>query len=158
MTTRWFVAAASALAIAVLGCGTPAASGPTPRDRNLLTHDEIVTSARDGSDLYEAVQSLRPHFFEPPPGVQPAGRPHGTTVYIDARRVGGIEALRSLTAGCCRRGALSRSDAVAERVRIARHGRDAGGQAPPCPSRHYVWGDALRPLIGRRANGPPRSS
>jgi hypothetical protein len=99
MTTRWFLAAASALAIAVLGCGKPATGGPTPRDRNVLTHDEIVTSARDGSDLYEAVQSLRPHFFEPPPGVQPASMPHGTTVYIDARRVGGIEALHSLTAG-----------------------------------------------------------
>jgi hypothetical protein len=100
MTTRWFLAAASALAIAVLGCGgQPAGGGPTPRDRNVLTHDEIVTSARDGSDLFEAVQSLRPHFFEPPPGVQPAAMPHGTTVYIDARRAGGIEALHSLTAG-----------------------------------------------------------
>jgi hypothetical protein len=100
MTTRCFLAVASAFTIAVLGCGgQPAAGGPTPRDRNVLTHDEIVTSGRDASDLYEAVQSLRPHFFEPPPGVQPASRPQGTTVYIDARRVGGIDVLRSLTAG-----------------------------------------------------------
>jgi len=99
MTTRWLFGAVSALAIAVLACGAPVSSGPTPRDRNVLTHDEIVSAAREGSDLYETVQSLRPHFFEAPPGVQPTSMPHGTTVYVDARRVGGIEALHSLTAG-----------------------------------------------------------
>ncbi len=83
----------------MLACGKPVSNGPAPRDRNVLTHDEIVSAAREGSDLFETVQSLRPHFFEPPPGVQPTSMPHGTTVYIDARRAGGIEALHSLTAG-----------------------------------------------------------
>ncbi len=99
MTIRWFLAAASALALVALACGKPAPSGPTPRDRNVLTHDEIMTTGRDGSDLYEAVQSLRPHFFEPPPGIQPGSAPQGVTVYIEARRAGGLEALHSLTAG-----------------------------------------------------------
>jgi hypothetical protein len=99
MKSRWFVAAASALAIVAAACGKPASGGPTPRDRNVLTHDEIVTASRDASDLYEAVLSLRPHFLEPPLGVQPASMPHGVTVYIDARRAGGLEALHSLTAG-----------------------------------------------------------
>src|SRR5262245_21535392 len=99
MRTRWLIAACSALAIAALACGRPPSNSPTPRDRDLLTHDEIVSAAREGSDLYETIQSLRPHFLEAPLGVQPGSAPRGTTVYVDSRRAGGIESLRSLTAG-----------------------------------------------------------
>ena len=99
MKSRWFVAAAWALAAIAIACGQPAPSGPTPRDRNVLTHDEIVSASHDASDLYEALLNLRPHFLEAPRGVQPASMPHGTTVYIDGRRAGGLEALHSLTAG-----------------------------------------------------------
>jgi hypothetical protein len=99
MTTRWLIAVASALAVAALGCGKAPSSAPTPRDRDLLTHDEIVSAAREGSDLYETILSLRPHFLEAPLGVQPGSALRGTTVYIDSRRAGGIESLRSLTAG-----------------------------------------------------------
>ena len=96
--SRWFVAAALALAIVVPACGKPASTGPAPRDRNVLTYEEIVTSAHAGSDLFEAVQSLRPHFLEPPPGIAPGSVSHTGTVYIDSRRAGGLEALHSLTA------------------------------------------------------------
>jgi hypothetical protein len=99
MKSRWLVAAASALALAALACGKPVSNGPAPRDRNVLTYDEIVNSAHAGSDLFEAVQSLRPHFLEPPPGVAPGSVSHTGTVYIDSRRAGGLEALHSLTAG-----------------------------------------------------------
>ena len=99
MKSRWLIAAASSLAIAGLACGGAASTGPTPSDRYVLTHDEIVNSAHDGSDLYEAVQSLRPHFLQPPPGVAPGSVSHTGTVYIDSRRAGGLEALHSLTAG-----------------------------------------------------------
>src|SRR5262249_18386957 len=98
MKSRWLVAAASALAVAALACGTPASSAPTPRDRNVLPYDEIVNTPHAGSDLFEALQSLRPHFLEPPPGVQPGSIAHTGTVYIDSRRAGGLEALHSLTA------------------------------------------------------------
>jgi hypothetical protein len=98
MITRWFVAAGASLAVAALGCGQPAHGAPTPRDRDLLTHEEIVSAAREGSDLYEALQSLRPHFLEPPLGVQPGSAPRGTTVYIDSRRAGGLETLKNLIA------------------------------------------------------------
>ncbi|HEV8448484.1 MAG TPA: hypothetical protein VGQ44_16760 [Gemmatimonadaceae bacterium] len=98
MKSRWFIAAASALALAVFACGKPVSSAPTPHDRNVLTYDEIINSAHAGSDLYEAVQGLRPHFLEPPPGVQPGSVSHTGTVYIDARRAGGLDVLRSLTA------------------------------------------------------------
>jgi hypothetical protein len=99
MKSRWLVAAASALAVAALACGKSLSNAPTPGDRYVLTHDEIVSSAHDGSDLYEAVQSLRPQFLEPPPGVAPGSVSHTGTVYIDSRRAGGLEALHSLTAG-----------------------------------------------------------
>jgi hypothetical protein len=99
MKSRCFVAAAWALAIVAVACGQPASTGPTPRDRNVLAYEEIINSAHAGSSLYEAVQSLRPHFLQPPPGVQPGSAPQGVTVYIDARRAGGVEALHSLTAG-----------------------------------------------------------
>ena len=99
MTTRWLFAAASALTIAVLACGKAPSSSPTPRDRDVLTHEEIVSAAREASDLYETLLSLRPHFLEAPLGIQPSSSLRGTTVYIDARRAGGVESLRSLTAG-----------------------------------------------------------
>ena len=99
MMTRWLIRAGWALAVVALGCGKPSSAAPTPRDREVLTHDEIVSAAREGSDLYETLLSLRPHFLEAPLGVQPGSAPRGTTVYIDSRRAGGLESLRSLTAG-----------------------------------------------------------
>ncbi len=96
---RSFTAVASALVVALLACGQPPPGAVTPRDRDVLTYDEIASSARDGSDLYEALRLLRPHFLEPPLGVQRASAPQGITVYINERRAGGAETLRALTAG-----------------------------------------------------------
>ena len=96
-TLRTLVAAC---AVGVLGCGPPPANGaPSPRDRELLTHAEIVSASREGSDLYETLQALRPHFLQPPLGIQRGSAPQGTAVYVDARRVGGIEVLRNIFAG-----------------------------------------------------------
>ena len=85
-------------AVLAAACGKPQ-SGVTPRDRDLLTYDEIVNSARDGLDLYEALQSLRPHFLQPPLGIQRGSAPPGTAVYVDSRRLGGLETLRTILAG-----------------------------------------------------------
>lgn len=93
---RWLVAA---FAIGVLACGPANHSAPTPRDREILTHAEIVSAAREGSDLYETLQALRPHFLQPPLGVQRGSAPPGTVVYVDSRRAGGIEVLRNIFAG-----------------------------------------------------------
>jgi hypothetical protein len=97
--TRWLTAAAAIWALAALGCGQPPPGSLTPRDRDLLTHSEIVSNAKDGFDLYEALVALRPHFLETPLGVQRGSALQGITVYIDQRRAGGAETLRSLTAG-----------------------------------------------------------
>ena len=85
--------------LAASACGPPPPGGLIPRDRDLLTHDEIVSSAKDGLDLFEALQALRPHFLEAPLGIQRGSAPQGITVYIDQRRIGGAETLRNLTAG-----------------------------------------------------------
>ena len=93
------MAATVAVVVAAIGCGKPAAGSVAPRDRDVLTHDEIVSNAREGSDLLETVQALRPHFLMPPPGIQRGSAPRGITVYINERLAGGAETLRDLTAG-----------------------------------------------------------
>jgi hypothetical protein len=91
--------AALAVVVAATGCGKPTAGSVAPRDRDVLTYDEIVTNAREGSDLLETLQALRPHFLLPPPGVQRGSAPRGITVYINQRIAGGLETLHGLTSG-----------------------------------------------------------
>jgi hypothetical protein len=88
-----------ACAIAALACGPANRSAPSPRNRDLLTHAEIVSASREGSDLYEALQALRPQFLQAPLGIQRGSAPQGTAVYVDSKRVGGIEVLRTIFAG-----------------------------------------------------------
>lgn len=88
-----------ACAIVALACGPANRSAPSPRDRDLLTHAEIVSASREGSDLYEVLQAMRPHFLQAPLGIQRGSAPQGTAVYVDSKRVGGIEALRTIFAG-----------------------------------------------------------
>lgn len=96
---RWLALATLTLVAAATGCGKPTAGSVAPRDRDVLTYDEIVSNSREGSDLFETLQALRPHFLTPPPGVQRGSAPRGITVYIDQRIAGGPETLRGLTAG-----------------------------------------------------------
>ena len=96
---RWLTLATLALVAAATGCGKPTGGSVAPRDRDVLTYDEIVSNSREGSDLLETLQALRPRFLTPPPGVQRGSAPRGITVYIDQRIAGGAETLRGLTAG-----------------------------------------------------------
>ena len=84
------------------GCATPAGA-PTSqeqsaprRDTNVITVDEL-TSAPE-TDLYAAIQRLRPAFFQTrgmtSPGIGTA--PEMIQVYVDGSRAGGVDALRSL--------------------------------------------------------------
>jgi hypothetical protein len=95
---RFFWVLSSVVASA-LACGPPVPGSLTPRDRDLLTYDEIVSSAHDGADLYETLLSLRPHFLQAPLGVQRGSAPPGTAVYVDSRRSGGLETLHNIIAG-----------------------------------------------------------
>ena len=89
MSTRWFLAAASALAIAVSGAASRQQAGPRRATANVLD------ARRDRDIGARWVGSLRSGAEPPPPflraasGRAAASMPHGTTVYIDARRVGG---------------------------------------------------------------------
>ena len=95
-TVRSFV---MVCAIAAQACGPANRSSPSPRDRDVLTRAEIASAAREGSDLYETLQALRPHFLQTPLGIQRGSAPQGTAVYVDAKRVGGLEVLRTIFAG-----------------------------------------------------------
>ena len=97
--TRWLTAAAAALMLSGTGCGQPPPGSVGPGERDRLTRGEIASNSRDGSNLYEALQALRPHFLEAPLGIQRGSSPQGIAVYIEQRRAGGLEVLRGITAG-----------------------------------------------------------
>src|SRR5688500_20127307 len=46
----------------------PAAAEAQKKDRNLITREEIITSAQKDGDLYQAIRSLRAHFLNKPRG------------------------------------------------------------------------------------------
>jgi hypothetical protein len=85
-----------------VGCASPAGApsaqeqGAPRRDSRVITVDEL-TSAPE-TDLYSAIQRLRPAFFQTrgitSPGVGTA--PEMIQVYVDGSRAGGVDALRSL--------------------------------------------------------------
>ena len=82
--------------VLVGGCGlfAPNASMSPKAQRDVITREEILSSTHDGSDLYQAIQSLRPHFLAAPRGVNTAAAT--TTVYIDGARQSGLESLRTI--------------------------------------------------------------
>src|SRR5262249_19095614 len=84
------------------GCATPAGSPTTQeqsaprRDTRVITVDELASAPE--SDLFSAIQRLRPSFFQTrgitSPGVGTA--PEMIQVYVDRSQAGGVDALRSL--------------------------------------------------------------
>ena len=91
------LACGAALTVACTG-GSPE-SGPTPSyRRDVITQDEIQASAQRATDLYVAIQSLRPQFFAAPAGVRPAGAAKTVIVYVNGTRQPGIESLKTLLA------------------------------------------------------------
>lgn len=94
-------AVSSALVLLVLGCrghASDPAAAPKPQ-RDLITRQELLASARADLDLYQAIRSLRPHFLAPAPGVRRASSPSAIAVYLDGVRQNGLEALRSIGTG-----------------------------------------------------------
>ncbi len=97
--TRLLAAVAALVVVALVACGPPPPGSVSPRDRDVLTYDEIVGNSKDALDLFEAIQALRPRFLEAPLGIQRGSAPQGITVYVNDRRAGGADVLRNLTAG-----------------------------------------------------------
>ena len=101
----------AALALQVLLSAACASSGVAPRRadggeagrRSARSATTVVTSEELASlgvqSLYDAILRLRPEYFRtsPPTFTSPGGTP--TMVYINGSRIGGMEALRTLTTG-----------------------------------------------------------
>ncbi|HEX9892637.1 MAG TPA: hypothetical protein VGA78_01885 [Gemmatimonadales bacterium] len=68
------------------------------RQRDLITREELVSSAQKSEDLYQAIRSLRPHFLLPPRGIRTLGAapPEPTVLYVDGTKQGGLDGLKSI--------------------------------------------------------------
>lgn len=84
-------------ALLVLGACTNQTSHVAPRDRNLITADEIARS--DASNAYEAVERLRPAFLHTR-GAQSIQNPEPPTpmIYLDGMRYGTLQTLSTVPA------------------------------------------------------------
>jgi hypothetical protein len=70
------------------------------QQRDVITREEIQKSAQKDLDLFQAIRSLRPRFFEGRPGVRTLGgsRPAEVVVYVGRVPQGGIDALKNIPA------------------------------------------------------------
>ena len=85
----------------VMACASSTRTGdPIPtRDRNMIVRAELATRA--SSNLHEIVNSLRPNWLRPPLGGSGVGGRSSNqppVVYLDGRRFGELEALRTMSA------------------------------------------------------------
>ena len=82
------------------------------KDRNLITREEIITSAQKDSDLYQAIRSLRSHFLNKPRGQRTMGVERGgptgmqvgggaalePIVYLNGNKLGELNLLKNILA------------------------------------------------------------
>ena len=70
------------------------------KQRDVITRQEILTSAQAEQDLFLAIRSLRPHFLAPPRGVRSMGAapPAPTVLYVDGNKQGDFATLRMISA------------------------------------------------------------
>jgi len=92
----------AALMIAAASCKSLGPPGPTPppRQRDLLTRDEILSSPAQDGDLLQAIHSLRPNFLAVPRGVYSRTSPASVpiVVYVDGIRQSDVGSLKSISA------------------------------------------------------------
>ncbi len=93
--TKTFIAALSLFAITA--CAQPQTGKAAPKNRNLITADEIATVS--GTDAYQVIEELRPAFLQSHGGVSPHNdAPPTPLVYVDGVQAGTITALHNITA------------------------------------------------------------
>jgi hypothetical protein len=92
---RLAIAAAAVLAIG--GCKPNPHTNLPPRNRNLITADEIAKS--NASNAYEAVERLRPAFLQTrgSQSIQNTAPPT-PMIYVDGMRYGSLQSLQTLPA------------------------------------------------------------
>lgn len=95
--SRWIGLCVCAL---LAGCAPRASQtgSKVSHARELITHDEIEQSTQANMDLFSAIQSLRPQFLAPPPGIRRASNDSELAVYVNKIRQNGVVALRSISA------------------------------------------------------------
>ena len=95
--TRRPLASAIALIVLLGACGSATTGKVAPRNRNLITSDEIVQS--NAAPAYEAVKRLRPEFLRTR-GVTSTHSMQAPTpvVYVDGSLYGALGALNNITA------------------------------------------------------------
>ena len=90
----------------------PGAAEAQKKDRNLITREEIMTSAQKDGDLYAAIRSLRSHFLNKPRGQRtmdvqkggPTGMQVGSSaalepiVYLNGNKMGELNLLKNILA------------------------------------------------------------
>lgn len=71
------------------------------RQRDVISRDEIMSSAQKDRDLFQVIRALRPHFLQAPKGIRTLGGSMGIAplaVYVEGRRETGVESLNVLAA------------------------------------------------------------
>jgi hypothetical protein len=94
------LALAVAAIVSLAACSQQSTSGATqtkvaPRNRNLITSDEIATVSV--SDAYQLIQELRPNFLRTQGGVSPHNdAPPVPLVYVDGVHTGDVTNLHNV--------------------------------------------------------------
>jgi hypothetical protein len=86
-----------AAVLAIAACGPTKSGRAAPQNRNLITADEIAKS--NASSAYEAVERLRPSFFQTrgSQSIQNTAPPT-PMVYVDGMKYGTVQSLMTLPA------------------------------------------------------------
>lgn len=92
-SVRFFLVALTAILAA--GCTTTPSSGTSPSPRDVIGAEEIRELGR--LTAYQVVQRLHPQWLRPR-GVDSFNSEYGVVVYLDGQRVGGVDALRRISA------------------------------------------------------------
>jgi hypothetical protein len=83
------------IGLVVSACGRPATRGPSPRNQNVITFEEMI--GVNAQTAYEAVQRLRPDWISTRgPTALTNAEAAVPSVYLGGNRLGDIEALRNL--------------------------------------------------------------
>ena len=81
-----------AVVLCLAACGTQPNTSSKPHAADVITAEELASTALTVSNLYEAVYKLRPVFFN-----RRGGQP--VMVYLDELPFGGVESLRLIQLG-----------------------------------------------------------
>lgn len=90
---RFFLVALTTILAAA--CATSPSGGASPSSRDVIGEEEIRELGR--LTAYQVVQRLQPQWLRPR-GVDSFNSEFGVVVYLDGQRVGGVDALRRVSA------------------------------------------------------------